>query len=99
MKVTSTKEFQERIFRLLDGEARITVRPERGQYTNPRITLSFSCEEVCIDVHKDGKVRVGHWSVYGNHSFVNGEGCDASGFVVTDQRLLGLIDDTIAMAI
>lgn len=62
-----------------------------------RIGLSKGVDEISIRKGNDGKWRYCYHSTYGNGSFVNGEGCDASGYVILDADMIEDFDTIIAI--
>ncbi|TXH53632.1 MAG: hypothetical protein E6Q97_12765 [Desulfurellales bacterium] len=75
---------------LLSGKLQAT--PERGIHCPARVVATIGCTDVTFEYGSDFKWRMTYVSTYGNGSFVNGEGCDASGYVITDIDLMERLD-------
>lgn len=73
-------------------EGRLTATPERSASCPAKVTAEKGCTTVTFSYGRDGKWRMTSVNTYGNHSFVNGEGCDATGYVITDMGTMELLD-------
>jgi hypothetical protein len=60
---------------------RIVATPERSAFVPAKVTAHKGCTEYTFNL-RGGQWRLAGVSTYGNHSFVNGPGCDASGLVI-----------------
>lgn len=72
-------------------DGRVQIEASRS-----RITYSKNSSEISIRKGVDGKWRYGYHSTYGNGSFVWGEGCDASGYVILDRGLIRKFDSLLS---
>lgn len=88
MKVVDAGLFEDRITDILAAGRFVDVRKEAG----PNVQRGFrivgpDAVEVRVLIDRKDVVRISGWSIYGNHQFVRGVGCDASGYVITDSGL------------
>lgn len=73
------------------GSGKLTATPERSVFAPAKVTAEKGC--TTFSYGRDGKWRMTSINTYGNHSFVNGEGCDATGYVITDEATMELLDE------
>lgn len=71
---------------------RIDEIRQPSTYGNLKVILIQGTDQVSIAKGRDGKWRYGYHSTYGNGSFINGEGCDASGYVITDSKTVARLE-------
>lgn len=93
MQVRDAAQFIESVYTALENGRFSQVRTEQGPHINAGFKLDVGCDTISFNLGRDGKLRIGSWSTYGNYSAVYGVGCDASGFVVTDLGILGIAED------
>lgn len=72
-----------------------TGRPELAHPVRTKIRFAKSSEEISISRSSDGKWRYGYHTVYSNGSFVNGDGCDASGYVIRDAAIIQRLEELL----
>lgn len=68
-----------------------------GKYTSDRLEFIDGCTVHTLNRGKDGAWRYSYINTYGNGGFVTGEAVGASGFVVTDRRVIDRLDYLFAL--
>lgn len=84
MKVQNTTAAEDLALDVL-SKGRTYVRQGQGLHCPPMVTVSVKCSDYHFDLLSDGKWRLGSINTYGNHEFVYGHGCDASGWVCSPE--------------
>jgi len=91
MKITDAAATQRKIHAAL-----LRTKPSRtsqdGKWVNPTVRIQDGTTGYVLSYHRDGKWRLGTTNVYGNVEWVRGEGCDASGLVITNLELMEALD-------
>lgn len=72
---------------LADPKSRVRVRKAQGIHCPAQVVVSQDTTDYTFELLADNVWRLGYVSTYGNGSFVYGEGCDASGWVVRDAKV------------
>ena len=63
-----------------------------GQYCSPQFRIRYGTDEAVFRMSRDYKWRLMMTYTYGKGSFIYGDACDASGYVLTDEEHLEFID-------
>jgi len=90
VRIESVEHGNQLLSQALASAIRIQYKPQDGMWVPPRLVIEVGITTETLQL-KMNKWRWTWSSVYGNGSGVYGEGCDGSGFVITDVDLLNQI--------
>lgn len=92
MSTPTCTDHMDRILDLFDGPVDIQTRGTGDLHSPFTVIVSQGCTDVHFTFGSDFVWRMTDVINFGNHNFVTGPGCDASGFVIRDMDIAATLD-------